>query len=94
MSTKYGLEPWHQSALAKLYVLDGNDEVVCSLGEYKEDGTIDGAFVEASENMKVICAAPALARLLQRYVANDHVHGGCDGLTSEAEALLESLGGS
>jgi len=32
-----------------------------------------------------------LLLLLRRYVANDHVHGGCDELTQEAEDFLDGI---
>jgi len=87
----YSPEPWKQSSLASAYVLDKNDEVVCALGEYTDDGHLDGMFTNAQWNIVLILAAPKLLRLLKRYVANDHVHGGCDELTEEAETLLENL---
>ena len=32
-----------------------------------------------------------MEKLLRRYTANDHAHGGCDELTEEAEAFLEAM---
>jgi len=34
---------------------------------------------------------PQAMSLLRRYTANDFVHGGCDGLTSEAEEFIEAF---
>jgi hypothetical protein len=58
--------PWAQSALAPLYVVQqGSVNVVCSLGEYNADGTIDGIFDQAKENLALIVAAVnALPQLL------------------------------
>ena len=35
-------------------------------------------------------AGQAMEKLLRRYSANDHVHGGCDELTQETEDFLEA----
>ncbi len=41
-----------------------------------------------SENGQQAVLVKELVEALQRYTSNDHAHGGCDELTSEAEALL------
>ena len=45
---------------------------------------------EDKANALLIAAAPELLKLLCRFVANDHV---LDELTSEAQALIDRLGG-
>ena len=62
---KASKKPWFQSKLAPLYVVDRNYSVVCSMGEYKEDGSVDGMFENADANMLLIAAAPELLEALK-----------------------------
>ena len=58
--------PWAKSSLAPLYIIRQDyADVICSLGEYNADGTIDGVFDKAEQHRDLIVAAVnALPELL------------------------------
>jgi len=41
-------------------MIDRDDNVVCAMGEYNRDGTVDGTFENAEANAKLIAATPEL----------------------------------
>lgn len=55
---------WEQSQLAPAYVISlaEGHEVICSFGEYKEDGTLHLEFKNALHNMALTIRAPDLLR--------------------------------
>ena len=58
MSDKHTATPWTKSALATLYLVpEGGSDPICSMGEYNEDGTIDGVFENAEANAEFIVTA-------------------------------------
>lgn len=59
--------PWEQSAFAIAYVISlaEGHEVICSMGEYRKDGTLELEFKNAGNNMALIIRAPALLRRMR-----------------------------
>lgn len=52
---------WQRSTLAPLYIIAGHEpDPICSMGEYGEDGAIEGVFKNAEANARLIMAAPEL----------------------------------
>lgn len=76
---------WEQSFFAVAYVISlaEGHEVVCSFGEYREDGTLETEFKNAGNNMALTIRAPDLLRRLvaevrerDELIVHMHVHSG------------------